>query len=97
MSLSRESLLDLIEETYGTRHPDFESIREQYELIIEKSNDEDIQKDARLLIAGLDATQNTYEDWEDLDDYEKDRALGAVEKVKSLTVSILNKYGIEVG
>ena len=96
MAATRENLLDLVEETYGVRHPDFESIRKQYRRITEHSHDEKIESDARLLIAGLDATKNTYEDWDDMTDYEKDMALGAMERVRNLTRSTLKKYDVNV-
>ena len=96
MAPSRRDLLDLIEETYGTRHPDFDSIRNQYERITDHVHDEDIESDARLLLAGVDATRNTYEDWEDLDEYEKQQALTALERIRNLTRSTLKKYDVAV-
>lgn len=96
MAPSRETLLDLVEETYGVRHPDFESIRKQYRRITEQSHDKDIESDARLLIAGLHAAKNTYEDWDEMSDYEKDKALDAIERVRNLTRSTLKKYNVSV-
>lgn len=94
---TRDDLLDLIEETYGERHPNFEAIRKQYRRITEQCHDQQIESDARLLIAGLDATQNTYEDWAEMNDYEKNQALNAVERIRNVTRSTLNKYDVAVG
>lgn len=96
MHPSREDLLDLVESTYGTRHPDFDAIRSQYNRIIDNVQDEDLRSDAKLLIAGLDATQNTYEDWSEMNEYERENALGAIERIKNLTRSVLQKYDIAV-
>lgn len=96
MATSRQELLELIEEIYGTRHPDFDSIRNQYERITDHVHDEDIESDARLLLAGVDATRNTYEDWEDLDEHEKQQALTALERIRNLTRSTLKKYDVAV-
>lgn len=96
MTPSRENLLDLVEETYGVRHPDFDSIRKQYRRITENTHDKEVESDARLLIAGLDATRNTYEDWDEMSEYEKDKALGAIERIRNLTRSTLNKYDISI-
>jgi len=93
---SRQDLLDLVEETYGTRHPDFDSIRKQYERITDNVHDEDIESDARLLLAGVDATRNTYEDWEEMEEYEKQQALKALERIRNLTRSTLKKYDVAV-
>lgn len=96
MATSRQDLLDLMEETYGTRHPDFDSIRKQYERITDHVHDEDIESDARLLLAGVDAAQNTYADWEDFEEYEKEQVLNALERIRNLTRSILRKYNVAV-
>lgn len=45
MKSSREPLLNLIEQTYEARHPDFELIREQYKEIIGCSTKEEVQRD----------------------------------------------------
>lgn len=96
MAPSRQDLLDLIEETYGTRHPDFGSIREQYERITDHVHDEDIESDARLLLAGVEATRNAYQDWNDMEEYEKQQALNALERIRNLTRSTLKKYDVTV-
>lgn len=96
MKPSRESLLDLIEKTYEARYPDIELIREQYEEIIGRSPEDEIQRDATVLMAGLNATQHTYEDRDELSDHEKLKALRAIRRIQTFTRSILNKYGVEV-
>lgn len=96
MAPSRQDLLDLIEETYGTRHPDFGSIREQYERITDHVHDEDIESDARLLLAGVQATRNAYQDWKEMEEYEKQQALNALERIRNLTRSTLKKYDVAV-
>lgn len=96
MAPSRQDLLDLIEETYGVQHPDFDSIREQYSRITENVHDEDIESDTRMLIASLDVTRNTYNDWDDMNDHEKIKALNAVERVSNLTRSTLKKYDVSI-
>lgn len=97
MTPSRQDLLDLVEETYGVRHPDFGSIREQYSRINDNIHDEEIESDVRILIAGLDAIKNAYEDWGEMNQYEKRNALNAMERVRNLTRSTLKKYDISVG
>lgn len=62
MSPSPQDLWDMVEETYGVRHPDFGSIREQYSRITENTRDEHVESNARLLISGLDVSENTYQD-----------------------------------
>lgn len=94
MSPTRQDLLDLIEDTYGARHPDFDSIRQQFELISEETNDEEIKKDTKVLIAGVEAIRNTYKDWDELTDYEKEKAMGAVGRMRNLTKSTLKKYNV---
>lgn len=47
-------------------------------------------------MAGLDATQHTYEDWDELSDHEKMKALKAIRRIQTFTTSILNKYDVEV-
>lgn len=96
MTPSRQNLLDLIEETYGVRHPNFDSIRKQFEHIREKTTDEEIKKDTNILIAGIDTIRNTYEDWNELSEYEKKNAMGAVGRMKNLTKSTLRKYDVDV-
>jgi hypothetical protein len=96
MAHSREELLNLIEETYGARHPDFDAIREQFERITDNVHDEHVESDARLLLAGVDAARNTYEDWEELEEYEKGQALNALSRIRNLTRSTLGKYDIAV-
>lgn len=96
MTPSRQDLLDLIKETYGTSHPDFASIRKQYNRIIKESNDENVISDTRLLIAGLDIIQNTYEDWRVLSNHEKSKSLDVVERIRNLTRSTLRKYDVSV-
>jgi molecular chaperone GrpE (heat shock protein) len=96
MAVSRQDLLDLVEETYGVRHPDFDSIRKQYSRITENIHDEDIESDARLLIAGVDATKNTYEDWSEMSEHERKKALNAIKRIRNLTRSTLKKYDVAV-
>ena len=96
MSPSRQDLLDLVEETYGTRHPDFDSLREQFERITDHVHDEDIESDARLLLAGVDATRNAYEDWDEMEEYGKQQALNALNRMRNLTRSTLRKYDVAV-
>lgn len=96
MPPSRQDLLDLVQETYGVRHPDFDSIREQYSRITDNVHDEDIESDARLLLAGLDATKNTYEDWDEMSEYEKRKSLDAIKRIRNLTRSTLKKYDVTV-
>lgn len=96
MTPSRQDLLDLVQETYGVRHPDFDSIREQYSRITDNVHDEDIESDARLLLAGLDATKNTYEDWDEMSEYEKRKSLDAIKRIRNLTRSTLKKYDVTV-
>lgn len=96
MAPSRQDLLDLVEETYGARHPNFDSIREQYSRITENTHDEDIESDARLLLAALDAAKNTYEDWSEMSEYEKENALDALKRARNLTKSTLKKYNVAV-
>ena len=95
-SPTRDDLLNLVEKTYGTRHPDFSSIRTQYRRITEQCHDQEIESDARLLIAGLDATQNAYEDWEEMNRHEKTQALSALRRIRTLTRSTLHKCGVTV-
>lgn len=95
MDPSRQNLLDLIEETYGVRHPNFDSIRKQFERIREKSSDDEIKRDTNILIAGIDTIRNTYEDWDELSEYEKKNAIGAVGRMRNLTTSTLKKYNID--
>lgn len=97
MPPSRQNLLELIEETYGVRHPDFDSIRHQFELIRDATDDAEVESDTSILIAGIDTIRNTYEDWEELSEYEKKNALGAVGRMKNLTRSTLKKYDVEIG
>ncbi|WP_332314752.1 hypothetical protein [Salinibacter sp.] len=94
MSPTRQDLLDLIEETYGDRHPDFESIQKQFELIGQETDKEEIRKDTNVLIAGVQAIKNTYEDWDELSDFEREKAIGAVGRMKNLTKSTLKKYDV---
>lgn len=96
MPHSRQDLLDLIEETYGARHPDFDSIRKQFERITDHVHDEDIESDARILLAGVDATRNAYEDWKEMEEYERQQALNALERIRNLTRSTLRKYDVAV-
>ena len=96
MAVSRQELLDLVEETYGVRHPDFDSIRKQYSRITDNIHDEDIESDARLLIAGGDATKNTYEDWSEMSEHEIKKALNAIKRIRNLTRSTLKKYDVAV-
>jgi hypothetical protein len=96
MSHTRQDLLDLIEETYGDRHPDFDSIQKQFELIGQQTDEEELQKDTRVLIAGVQAIRNTYEDWDDLSEFEREKAMGAVGRMKNLTKSTLKKYDVSV-
>lgn len=96
MTSSRKALLDLLEETYGTRHPEFDLIRKQYKRITDHVHDENIESDARLLLAGVDAAQHTYEDWEELGEYEKQMAVEAVRRIRNLTRSTLRKYDVAV-
>lgn len=96
MSPSRQDLLDLVEETYGTRHPDFDSLREQFERITDHVHDEDIESDARLLLAGVDATRNAYEDWDEMEEYGKQQAINALKRMRNLTRSTLRKYDVAV-
>lgn len=97
MATTREELLDLIEETYGVKHPDFKSIHKQFRRITELTHNEKIESDTRLLIAGLKAAKNAYKDWDDLNDYQRDMALGAMERIRNLTRSTLKKYDVSVG
>ena len=96
MSPTRQDLLDLIEETYGDRHPDFESIQKQFELISQEADKEEVRKDTNVLIAGVQAIRNTYEDWDELSDFEQEKAMGAVGRMKNMTKSTLKKYGVSV-
>lgn len=95
MALSRKPLLNLLEQTYNARHPNFESIREQYKEILKRTYEEELRADATLLMAGLDAAQHTYEDWEELGDYEKKSALKAVRRTTALAQRIHGKYDVE--
>jgi hypothetical protein len=94
MSRTRQDLLDLIEETYGDRHPDFDSIQKQFELISQQTDEEELQKDTKVLIAGVQAIRNTYEDWDELSEFEREKAMGAVGRMKNLTKSTLKKYDV---
>lgn len=96
MTASRHELLDLIEETYGDRHPDFDALRRQFERITDNVHDEEIESDTRLLLAGVDVTRNAYEDWKEMEPYEKQQALSAVGRIRNLTRSTLRKYDIAV-
>lgn len=96
MAASRESMLDLIEEALGSRHPDFDSMREQFQRIAERVDDEGVKDDTQLLIAGVTTMKNTYDDWEDLSDFEKQRSYEALNRIKSLIVTILQKYDITI-
>lgn len=96
MAPSRRSLLDLMEEMYGTRHPDFNSIRWQFERIRRRVQKKSMEKDAKLLLAGVYAAKHTYEDWGELDDYERENALMAIEEVRDTTLHLLNRHDIEI-
>lgn len=95
MSPSREDLLDLVEETYGARHPDFQSIREEYERVSKGSYDENVKSDARILLVGLDVMHNAYRDWDDMREYEKEQSINAAKITSNMTKSTLRKYGVE--
>lgn len=92
----RESMLDTIEEALGSRHPDFDSIRAEFKRIAENVDDEGIKDDTDLLIAGVTTMKNTYDDWDDMSEFERERSLEALSRVKGLIVSILQKYDISV-
>lgn len=94
MSPTRQNLLDLVEQTYGDPHPNFESILKQFELISQKTDEEEVQDDMKVLIAGVKAIRNTYEDWDELTDFEQEKAMGAVGRMKNLTKSTLKKYDV---
>ena len=96
MSPSRKELLDLVEETYGVRHPDFDSIREEYKRVRDGAYDETVKSDARILLVGLQVIRNTYYDWTEMSDYEKEQSIGAVEIANNMTKSTLKKYNINV-
>ena len=49
-----------------------------------------------MLIAGVQAIRNTYEDWDDLSEFEREKAMGAVGRMKNLTKSTLKKYDVSV-
>ena len=96
MSHTPQDLLDLIEDTYGDRHPDLDSIQKQFELIGQHTDEEELQTDTKVLIAGVQAIRNTYEDWDDLSEFEREKAMGAVGRMKNLTKSTLKKYDVSV-
>lgn len=89
-------MLDTIEEALGSRHPDFDRIRGEFKHIADNVDDEGIQDDTELLIAGVTTMKNTYDDWDDMSDFERERSLEALSRVKGLVVSILQKYDISV-
>lgn len=95
MPPSRTSLLEIIEETYGTKHPDFEAIRSRYEQIIESSDRKSKEKDTKLLLAGLYVVEHTLEDWGELNRYERENALKAIKRVRKFTGLLLEKHGSE--
>jgi hypothetical protein len=92
---SRRSLLDLIEETYGSKHPDFEALRWAFERIVLQSEGRR-EKDAKLILVGLNAVEHTYEDWDELSDHQKESALRAVERVRDTTLPLLEKRGVDL-
>lgn len=95
MAPSRRSLLDLIEEMYGSKHPDFEALCWAFERIVSQSVGSR-EKDARLILVGLKATKHTYEDWDELSDHQKENALKAIERVRDTTMPLLEKRGIDL-
>lgn len=90
-------MLDVIEDTFGTRDPDFVGIREEFERIKEHADDEGVKEDTQLLMAGVRTMQHTHDDWDGMSEFERERSLEALERVKGLVVSILQKYDISVG
>lgn len=88
-------LLDLLEETYGSRHPDFKTLCWAFERITSESEGSRA-KDARLVLVGLIAAERAYEHWHEFSGHDKENALKAIERVRDTTVPLLEDRGIDL-
>lgn len=49
-----------------------------------------------MILVGLNAVEHTYEDWDELSDYQKESALRAVERIRDTTVPLLEKHDVDL-